>query len=159
ILRRGGGLVTNKLGILAHASCVKLASMSFLDNLENNLKSLESAEQAQEDAQRRHKERQHARDEARATAPFADVLKNGPFTAELLKQAARVGFTMRTKVHVAWLGTTLRLEAREQRLELRPTPDGIATVYLRGGETLREERLDLNGSAEALVRDWLTASA
>ena len=56
---------------------------------------------------------------------------------ELLKQAARVGFSMRTKVHIAWLGTTLRLEAREHWLELRPTSQDIVAVYLKGGEEVR----------------------
>ena len=71
--------------------------MSFLDNLENNLKSLESAEQAQDEAERRHKNREAELAQARAAAPHADALKNGPFTAELLKQASRIGFSMRTK--------------------------------------------------------------
>ena len=131
--------------------------MSFLDNLENNLKSMESAEQAQEDRERQHRSRQEEVQKARAAAPFADQLKNGPFTAELLKHAARIGFTMRTKVHIAWLGTTLRLEARERRLELRPTPEGIVAVYFVDGQETRQEPLDLNGSPEALVRDWLGA--
>jgi hypothetical protein len=133
--------------------------MSFLDNLENNLKSLESSEQAQEDKERQHRARQQEAERVRSEAPFADQLKNGPFTADLLKQAARVGFTLRTKVHIAWLGTTLRLEAREHRLELRPTPTGIVTVYLRGGEELRQEPLDLKSSAEDLVRNWLSEAA
>lgn len=32
--------------------------------------------------------------------------------------------------HIAWLGTTLRLEACGRRLELRPTATGIIVVYL-----------------------------
>jgi hypothetical protein len=132
--------------------------MSFLDNLENNLKSLESSEEAQEDKERQHRARQEEAERSRAAAPSADELKNGPFTAELLKQAARIGFSMRTKVHFAWLGTTLRLEAKENRLELRPTASGILAVYLRDGEELRKEPLDLKGSPEVLVRNWLGAS-
>jgi hypothetical protein len=131
--------------------------MSFLDNLENNLKSLETAEQAQEDRERQHRSRQEEVQKARAAAPFADQLKNGPFTAELLKHAARIGFTMRTKVHIAWLGSTLRLEARDRRLELRPTSEGIRAVYLTGGQEIRQEALDLKGSPETLVREWLAA--
>ena len=69
--------------------------------------------------------RERNRAEAQAAAPYAEELKKSPFTAELLKQAARVGFEKRTKVHVAWLGSTLRLEARERRLELRPTASGV----------------------------------
>jgi len=129
--------------------------MSFLDNLENNLKSLESSGQGREGAEREHKARASARAAAQAAAPHADALRNGPFTAELLKQAARVGFAMRTKVHVAWLGSTLRLEARHRRLELRPTAAGVVAVYIEGPTETRTEPVDLNGSAEALVRGWL----
>ena len=133
--------------------------MSFLDNLENNLKSLESAEEAQDEKQRAHRARQQEAERIRGAAPFADQIKNGPFTADLLKQAARVGFSLRTKVHVAWLGTTLRLEAREQRLELRPTSDGIVKVYIRDGAEVRQEPLDLKSSPEDLIRKWLTQVA
>jgi len=129
--------------------------MSFLDNLENNLKSLESSEQGKEDAERAHRARESAQAQARAVAPFAEQLKQSPYTAELLKQAARVGFSLRTKVHIAWLGTTLRLEAREKRLELRPTPGGIVAVYLDNGKETRSEACDLSGSPETLVRQWL----
>jgi hypothetical protein len=129
--------------------------MSFLDNLENNLKSLESGEQAQEDAQRERKARDNARAASLAVAPHAEALRKGPFTAELLKQASRIGFTLRTKVHVAWLGSTLRLEAREKRLELRPTPEGVVAVYIEDGSEVRTEPVDLGGNAEKLVRNWL----
>jgi hypothetical protein len=129
--------------------------MGFLDNLENNLKSLESAEQAQAEAERENRARQQAAASARAAAPHADALKHSPFTAELLKQAARIGFTMRTKVHLAWLGSTLRLEAKEHRLELRPTQEGIVAIYLRGSEELCREPLNLKGNPEELVRNWL----
>ena len=129
--------------------------MSFLDNLENNLKSLESSEQARDEAERARKTRDNNRAATMAAAPHAEALRKGPFTAELLKQATRVGFAMRTKVHVAWLGSTLRLEAREKRLELRPTPEGVVAVYIEDGNEVRTEKLDLSGDAEALVRNWL----
>jgi hypothetical protein len=129
--------------------------MSFLDNLENNLKSLESSEQGKEDKERAHRARESERARVQAEAPFADQLKNGPYAAELLKHAARVGFSLRTKVHIAWLGSSLRLEAREKRLELRPTAAGIVAVYIENGQELRSEALDLSGSPEALVRGWL----
>jgi len=129
--------------------------MSFLDNLENNLKSLESSEQGREDAERARRDREHQRSLAQAVAPFAEQLKQSPFTAELLRQAARVGFSLRTKVHIAWLGSTLRLEAREKRLELRPTPQGIVAGYIENGREIRTEPCDLQGSPEDLVRRWL----
>ena len=129
--------------------------MSFLDNLENNLKSLESTEQGREGAEREHKAREQARAATQAAAPHAEALKKGPFTAELLKQATRVGFAMRTKVHIAWLGSTLRLEARDRRLELRPTASGVVAVYIEGGAEIRTEPVDLSGDAAAFVRGWL----
>ncbi len=128
--------------------------MSFLDNLENNLKALESQEDAAATRESQHKERERQRANAQAVAPFAEELKRGPYTAELLKQTMRVGHEHRTKINIAWLGTTLRMEARERRLELRPTPTGIEAVYVDGGSE-RAEPLDLQGSPEQLLRAWL----
>jgi hypothetical protein len=133
--------------------------MSFLDNLENTLKSLESSEQGKEDAERARRTRENERAQAQAVAPFAEQLKQSPFTAELLKQAARVGFSLRTKVHIAWLGSTLRLEARERRLELRPTPQGIVAAYIEDGLETRTDPCDLTSSPEDLVRRWLASPA
>ena len=129
--------------------------MSFLDDLENNLKSLESSEQGKDDAERAQRARESERAQAQAVAPYAEQLKKSPYTKELLTQAARVGFSLRTKVHIAWLGSTLRLEARDKRLELRPTPQGIVAGYIENGQETRTEACDLNGSAEDLVRRWL----
>ena len=127
--------------------------MSFLDNLENNLKNLESRDEAPQGANLR--ERDARRRQALAAAPHAERLKASPYTAELLKQATRAGHQARTKVHLAWLGTTLRLEARERRLELRPTPDGIVAVFLEGGREVRTQPVDLDSNPEVLVREWL----
>jgi hypothetical protein len=131
--------------------------MSFLDNLENNLKSLENAEQKRDETNRLNRARESERAEALAAAPYAEELKKGPFAAEILKQAARIGFSMRTKIHIAWLGTTLRLEARDRRLELRPTANGVMAVYLEDGREARTEPLDLAGDPAELVRAWLAA--
>ena len=133
--------------------------MSFLDNLENNLKSLESQEEGKESAERAQRARETRKANEQAAAPWAEELKKGPFTAELLKQAARVGFSLRMKVHVAWLGTTLRLEARERRLELRPAADGVVAAYLENGVETRSEPLDLKSDAAELVRRWLERPA
>jgi hypothetical protein len=129
--------------------------MSFLDNLENNLKSLESGEQARDEADRERRSRENNRAAAMAVAPYAEELRKGPFAAELMKQATRVGFSTRTKVNIAWLGSTLRLEAREKRLELRPTATGVVAVYIDDGSEVRTEDVDLKGNAEKLVRAWL----
>ena len=130
--------------------------MSFLDNLESNLKSLESREEGNDTAEQQRRARERDRAAAQAAAPHAEELKKSPFTAELLKQAARVGFEKRTKVHVAWLGSTLRLEARERRLELRPTASGVVAAYIEGGEEVKTEPADLTGSAEQFIRAWLS---
>lgn len=126
--------------------------MSFLDNLENSLKSLESQDE-------RSSSDRHLRDAERAAAiaaaPWAEKLKNGPYTQELLKQATRIGFEKRAKVYIAWIGTTLKLEARERKLELRPTPDGVTARFIEEGKETRDEALDLSGNAEELVRQWL----
>ena len=129
--------------------------MSFLDNLENNLKSLENAEQNRDEAERRGRSRDIERAEALAAAPYAEALKKGAFTADLLKQATRIGFSMRTKIHIAWLGNTLRLEARERRLELRPTANGVVAAYLEEGQEPRVEPLDLSGDPAKLLQNWL----
>jgi hypothetical protein len=132
--------------------------MSFLDNLESNLKSLESQEEGKEAAEQQRRSRERDLASARASAPYAEELKKGRYTQELLKQTTRVGHAMRTKVHVAWLGSNLRLEARERRLELRPTPEGIVAVYFdENNRENRTEALDLNGSPENLLREWLAA--
>jgi hypothetical protein len=130
--------------------------MGFLDNLENNLKSLENAEEGREDAERQRRARERESARTLAAAPFADLLRSGPFSGELMKHAARVGFTLRTKVHIAWLDQVLRLEARERRLELQPTPEGVIAVYFTDGKETRREPVDLSGDAEALVKAWLT---
>ena len=131
--------------------------MSFLDSLENNLKSLESQQEGRTDVERQQLERERNRAKAQATAPYAEELKKGPDTAELLKQAARLGHSMRLKVHIAWLGSTLRLEARGRRLELRPAPDGVAAVWLEENRETRTDRVDLGGNPETLLREWLSA--
>jgi len=131
--------------------------MSFLVNLENNFKSLESHEEGKEDAARQQRARQNERSQAQAAAPHAEALKKGPYTAELLRQATRIGHALRTKVHIAWIGSTLRLEARERRLELRPNATGIVAVYLENNQEQRSEPLDLNGNPEDLLRPWLEA--
>src|ERR1700760_919304 len=99
--------------------------MSFLDNLENNLKSLENNEQGGIDESRR---RDVERARALASAPWAEKLKSGPFTSALMQQATVAGRQRRIKVNLMWIGTTLRLEARGHRLELRPEPKGVAAV-------------------------------
>jgi len=131
--------------------------MSFLDNLESNLKNMESREERGEQTGRDAKSRDTERARARASAAFAEELRKGPYAAELLKQATRIGHAMRTKVHLAWLGTTLRLEARESKLELRPTPQGVVAAFIENNAEVRSVPVDLAGNPESLARDWLAS--
>jgi hypothetical protein len=133
--------------------------MSFLDNLENSLKSLESSEEGRANLESEQRLRERDRAAAQAAAPSAEELKKGPFTAALLRDAARVGHSLRTKIHIVWLGSTLRLEAREKRLELRPTAAGIVAGYIENGTEIRVEPLDLGGDPEQLIRSWLAESS
>jgi len=127
--------------------------MSFLDNLENNLKALENQDQGGLDSQER---RELERKRAQAAAPWAEKLKSDPWTQKLMQQATRAGFQRRIKVNLIWVGTTLRLEARGHRLELRPAPDGINAVMLHGIEELKRDRADLKKDPQKLVAEFIT---
>jgi hypothetical protein len=132
--------------------------MGFLDNLENTLKNLESSEEDKGNAERERRARESERASAQAAAPFAEELKKGGYGQEVLRQAALVGHSLRTKVQVAWIGSTLRLEARERRLEFRPTPSGIVAVRLERNQETGSAPVDLKSNPEPLIRDWLTAA-
>ena len=130
-----------------------LERMSFLDSLENNLKALEGSEPAGlDDRKRKELERQRSA----ATAPWAEKLKRAPFTQALMEQASRAGYQIRTKVNFIWLGDTLRVEARGHRFELRPTPNGVLAVHLRGAQELEREAIDLAGKPDSLLEGWMT---
>ena len=126
--------------------------MGFLDNLENDLKNLERQDERDTSA---HERREAERAEALAAAPWAEKLKTSPYTNDLMNKAAVAGHHIRTKVYMTWLGTTLRLEARGEKLELRPTADGIRAVFLKGMEETKSRAVDLSGDAGELVREWL----
>ncbi|MDZ4798390.1 MAG: hypothetical protein SGI92_09525 [Bryobacteraceae bacterium] len=129
--------------------------MSFLDNLESSLKSLEG----NQERENTHEQRQRQQDEkswAMLIAPNAEALKKSPFVNDLLMHAVRIGHGLRVKVNMAWMGSTLRLDAREVRLELRPTPTGVEAVFSESGAEQAAEPLDLqSASAEALAQRWL----
>jgi hypothetical protein len=130
--------------------------MSFLDNLESNLKNLESREERDPGAKKR---RDSERASALAAAPWAEKLKNGPYTQEVLKTAAQIGFQIRTKIHVTWLDTTLKLEAKERRLEFRPTPEGVVAVFLLKGKEEKRVVADLSGNGGEFVQQWFSQSS
>lgn len=130
--------------------------MGFGENLENNLKSLESQEERDPAAKARERAREDEEKKRKlAAAPYADQLRDGPFTQGLLAAATRIGFSKRTKVYIVWLETTLRLEARNLRLELRPSPDGIQAHYLTEGQETAKEAVDLKGDPAKLAERWL----
>ena len=128
--------------------------MSFLDNLENNLKALEGREQGGIDDGNK---REAVKRRALLEKPWADRLKQDPWTAKLMQMATREGFQRRTKVHLIWIGTTLRLEARGHRLELRPQVNGVAAVFLKGTEVLRQQPVDLVLDPSPLIAEWMKA--
>jgi hypothetical protein len=126
--------------------------MSFLDNLENTLKSLEGIEEnSAED--RRRQDAESAR--VAAVAPWAGRLKQSTYVRDLMSLATRAGYQQRAKVNLTWIGTTLRLELRRDRLELRPQSDGVLAVFLRDGQELGSRSLDLSEAPQELVTAWL----
>jgi hypothetical protein len=130
--------------------------MSFSDNLENNLKSLESADERDPAAATRNqRNKQSQRAITLASAPQAEKLRSGKFTSGLLTHATRIGHGLRTKVNIMWLGPMLRLEARDHRLELRPAPEGVLAHFLVDGKEVRKQKVDLNGNPEQLAKEWL----
>ena len=72
-----------------------------------------------------------------------------------MTHATRIGHGLRTKVNIIWLGSTLRLQAREHRLELRPTPEGVMAHFFVSEKETRKEKLDLGGNPEKLAKEWL----
>lgn len=126
--------------------------MSYLDNLESSLKNLESREErAAGEHLRRHEEKAHAV----AVGPWAERLKSAPFTQQLFEQAALTGHRLRTKIYMAWFDSTLRLEARQRTLELRPTAQGISGVFIEPDGATTTQAVHLDGDPAALLRQWL----
>jgi len=126
--------------------------MGFLDNLEDSLKSLESQDERDPN---QHRRRQDDRARVLAAAPWAEKLKTSDYTKKLFDEAAVAGRRIRTKVYMAWFDTTLRLEARGRKLELRPTPEGIVSEFIEADGQTTTEPLDLSGDPAALISRWL----
>lgn len=133
--------------------------MSFLDNLENNLKALESRSERDPQALAREAvAREAARSAALEIAPHADALRNGSFTDGLLTACRAIGHRRRILVRPTWLASTLRLEAGAQKLELRPTPEGVLAVFFEGGAERRSAPVDLSSDPVEFVERWLEAA-
>src|SRR5690242_6334856 len=128
--------------------------MSFLDNLDNNLKSLESRDEKGGD-QRERQQREAERARALAAAPWAETLQDSRFTRESLDPGTRLGHQLRARIYIAWRGQTLRLEARGRKLELRPTAHGVIAAFLVNNAEVRAHPVDLDGKAAELAREWL----
>lgn len=131
--------------------------MSFLDSLENNLKSAEAREER--DAARsgpNQRQRDAERTNARAAQPYIEQLRKGQFTADLLAEATRIAHGLRTKVYITWIENTLRLDAREHRLELRPTPSGVVARFCIDLKEIATEPVDLHGDAKTFAQRWLS---
>jgi hypothetical protein len=126
--------------------------MGFLDNLENSLKSLESREERDPDAGKR---REEERARTLATAPWAEKLKSSPFTQGLMERAALLGHRLRTKIYIAWMDTTLRLEAKGRKLDLEPTPSGVEAHFIEPDGAVSRQPLDLASDPDDLLKSWL----
>ncbi|MEI9812514.1 MAG: hypothetical protein WDO18_07470 [Acidobacteriota bacterium] len=131
--------------------------MSFLDNLENNLKALERQEERDPEKVRRDREeRELEREAALKRAPFVEALKTSAFTSELLTQCRLVGREARVLVRFAWIGDNLRLDAGPKRLELSPEADGVVGVYSVDGAETARAKVDLEaGDPVTVARAWL----
>jgi hypothetical protein len=130
--------------------------VSFLDNLENNLKALESQDERDPEAlARKAAAREAARSAALEIAPYAEALRNGPFKDGLLTACRDLGHSKRILVRPVWLDSTLRLEAGARKLELRPTPSGVLAVFVDGGREQESTLIDLGSDPMKLAEKWL----
>lgn len=132
--------------------------MSYLDNLENNLKALENLEEKDPEKVKRDRERREAeRNAALLRGPHADALRNSAFTSELLTQCRTIGRAQRVLVQFTWIDESLRLDAKTKRLQLNPMIDGIEAVYSLDGAELRRAKVNLDSDdPAALAQQWLS---
>ncbi|MEP6716346.1 MAG: hypothetical protein ABJC09_12295 [Terriglobia bacterium] len=126
--------------------------MSFLDNLENDLKALEGRDEGGVD---NGAFRDRERKAARASAQSAEKLRQSPWTQKLMQQVTVAGHARRLKINLVWAGTILRLEARRNRLELRPMPTGIDAVFGRGIDDIETQPVDLASDPKGLIARWM----
>ena len=130
--------------------------MSFLDNLENNLKALESQEEkAPQALARKTAQREAARSAALEIAPYAEALRNGPFKDGMLTACRDIGHRQRVLVRPVWVDSTLRLETGVKKLELRPTPSGVLAVFFQDGVEQESIPIDLSSDPVKVAEKWL----
>jgi hypothetical protein len=126
--------------------------MDFLDNLENSLKNFEQQQERDSDAVARQME---ARRRAGEIAPWADALKKSAYVQSLFEKAAVAGHRLRSKIYIAWLENTLRLEAKGRWCEIRPTSTGIQYEFVSPEGGTVTEALDLSSDPDLLLARWL----
>jgi len=129
--------------------------MGFLDNLESSLKHLEGNQERTGNVQEQQRRRDE-RSRALAVAPSAEALKKSSFVNDLVTHAVRIAHGMRVKVNMIWVGSTLRLDARDSTLELQPVPEGVSAVISKAGNSVSSEPVDLAGDPEPLAQRWLS---
>jgi hypothetical protein len=130
--------------------------MSFIDNLESNLKALESRNERDPEALAREAAaRDAARSLALQIAPHAEALRNGPFKDGLLTACRDIGHRRRILVRPVWVDSTLRLEAGVKKLELRPTRSGVFAVFFDGGREQESVVIDLSSDPVKVAEKWL----
>jgi hypothetical protein len=134
--------------------------MSFLDNLDDNLKALESRGERDPGAQAREASAQEAaRLAALEIAPHAEALRNGPFKDGLLIACRDIGHRGRILVRATWVGATLRLEAGARKLELRPTSAGVLAVFFHEGTERETTPIDLSINPAKIAEKWLAVES
>jgi len=131
--------------------------MGFLDNLENTLKNAERGDE-REDQKSASMSRAAEMAALRASAPNAEALRKSQWTQDLLTQCVTIGHGLRVRVGMAWIGSTLRLDAREKRMELQPTPNGIEAVFSVDGVESGRRPVDLQSDPADLAKFWLATS-
>ena len=115
--------------------------MSFLDNLENNLKSLESSEQGKEDAERA--QRRASRNAlTRRPWPLWPKSSNRVRIQRNCSSRPRAWDSPCDESTHCVAGDHAAAGGPRKRLELRPTAKGIVAAYLEDGHGTRVEPVD-----------------
>jgi hypothetical protein len=131
--------------------------MGFLDNLENTLKNAERGAE-REDEKAEGVSRAAEMEALRAAAPHAEALKKGQWTQDLLTHCVTIGHGQRVRVGMAWIGTTLRLDAKEKRMDLRPHAKGVDAVFSVDGVETGKQTVNFKSDPAKLAKKWLTTS-
>jgi len=129
--------------------------MSFSDNLGNDLKNLEKQDEPIPSASRgREAEADPACQRARGCPSFGEPEEQQlHFRPVDARHSDRSWIAHEGQHHVA--RTTLRLQAREHRMELRPGGDGITAHFFVNEKEIRRQKVDMAGDPEPLAKEWL----